>query len=118
MNDAGTSDWSVIWNFSTVDVTSVARFDSSIPTDFVLNQHYPNSFNPSTIFQYGVPERSHVQLTIYDELGKLIAQLVNGEQESGYYEVTFDASHLPSGVYIYRLKAGKYMASKKLLYLK
>ena len=117
-NAGGTSDWSMVWNFTTEDVTSVDHFSSGVPTEFILHQNYPNPFNPSTVISYGLPERSHVRLMIYNGLGKLVAQLVDREQEGGFFEITFDASHLPSGVYIYRLQAGEYMKSKKLLYIK
>jgi hypothetical protein len=117
-NAGGTSVWSDTWCFTILEITSVAGYGNEIPTEFVLNQNYPNPFNPSTIIRYGLPERSYVKIIVYDALGKLVTQLVDDEQDNGFYEVTFDASHLPSGVYIYRLQAGEYVESKKLLLLK
>ena len=90
----------------------------NLPDQFVLYQNYPNPFNPTTTIVYDVPKRSMVTLVMYDVLGRRVETLVNGEKQPGHYEVTFDAFRLPSGVYIYRLQAGNYGDTKKLLYLK
>jgi hypothetical protein len=118
LNDSGASAWSEEWSFTTYDVTSVARYSGNIPTEYILYQNYPNPFNPSTIIRYGLPDRCHVRLTVYNSLGQTVLRLVDEELEAGYYEVIFDASHLPSGVYIYRLQSGEFVHSKKTLYLK
>ena len=75
----------------------------------VLYQNFPNPFNPSTTIQFSVPERVNVKLTVYNMLGQKIARLVEGEVSRGVHEVTFDASYLTSGAYIYRLQAGEYV---------
>lgn len=111
------SDWSEMWSFTVGEVTSVL-VDLGVPTEYSLFQNYPNPFNPSTTIRYGLPERSHVTLTVYNALGQKITTLVNEEKEASYYEVTFNASNLPSGVYIYQLRAGVYMDTKKFLYLR
>ena len=80
-----------------------------------LGQNYPNPFNPSTTIRYGLPNRSHVTLTVFNTLGQQVAQLVNGDMEAGYHEVKFDASKLASGVYLYRMQAGSYVETRKLL---
>jgi hypothetical protein len=94
--------------------TEVPRF-SELPSKSWLEQNYPNPFNPTTTIRYGLPERSHVSLVVYNTLGQQVAQLVNGEVEAGYHEVKFDAAGLPSGVYLYRLQADGYVEAKKLL---
>ncbi len=85
------------------------------PAYFVLEQNYPNPFNPSTTIRYGLPQRSAVQLVVYNTLGQQIATLVQEETEAGYHEVKFDGSGLSSGVYFYRLTAGSYIQTRKLL---
>ena len=87
-------------------------------TDYKLNQNYPNPFNPSTSIQYTVSNLQFVSLKVYDVLGKEIVALVNEQKQPGTYAVSFDASHLPSGVYLYRLTAGKYSKTMKMIYLK
>ncbi len=88
------------------------------PAEFALRQNFPNPFNPSTIIGYDLPARSRVLMTVFNTLGQHVAALQNGEQEAGYHEVKFDASGLPSGMYFYRLQAGDYVATKKLLLLR
>jgi formylglycine-generating enzyme required for sulfatase activity len=95
-----------------------ARDFDAVPSDFYLGQNYPNPFNPSTTIRYGLPTRSHVTLTVFNTLGQEVAQLVNGDLEAGYHEVRFDASGLSSGVYFYRLQAGTYVETRKLLLLR
>jgi hypothetical protein len=88
------------------------------PTKFALNQNYPNPFNASTVISYQLPVVSHVNLAVYDVAGRQVAELVNGWREAGRHEVTFDASGLPSGVYIYWLESGEYTASGKMVLMK
>jgi hypothetical protein len=89
-----------------------------IPTEYVLYQSYPNPFNPSTVIRYGLPRRAEVRLVVYNMLGQQVANLAQGEQEAGYYEVRFEATGLASGVYVYRLKAGDFIQTRKLLLLR
>jgi hypothetical protein len=97
-------------------VTSAAGTPALLtPREPVLQQNYPNPFNPSTTIRYGVPVRSHVSLTVFNALGQQVAVLQNGEMEAGYHEVRFDASDLSSGVYFYRIAAGTYVETKRLL---
>jgi hypothetical protein len=88
------------------------------PEAFCLNQNYPNPFNSSTTIRYGLPERSHVMLTVFNTLGQRVAMLVEGEMEAGYHDVTLDASHLASGVYLYQLRAGAVVQTRKLVILR
>jgi hypothetical protein len=96
----------------------VEKYETLIPVGYALQQNYPNPFNPLTRIQYAISSRQFVKLTIYDVLGEEIATLVNEEKPVGRYEVEFDASTLPSGVYFYQLKAGKFIQTKKMILLK
>jgi len=87
----------------------------SFPNDFVLNQNYPNPFNPSTIISFSIPNEEFVSLRVFNSLGEEIAELLNETKPMGNYSVTFDASELTSGVYFYRLQAGEFSTTKKLL---
>jgi hypothetical protein len=91
---------------------------SSKPVSFTLAQNYPNPFNPATTIRYTLPHRSQVLLAVYNTLGQRVAALVQGQEEAGSYEVKFDGSNLASGVYFYRLQAGTYVETKKLLLLR
>jgi photosystem II stability/assembly factor-like uncharacterized protein len=88
------------------------------PRSLTLSQNYPNPFNPSTTIRYGLPARSHVSLTVFNTLGQKVATLQNAERDPGYHEVRFDGANIPSGVYFYRLQAGSYTETKKLLLLR
>jgi hypothetical protein len=115
---AGT-DGSGVWRRPLSEmVTFVAPSISDLPHTFLLNQNYPNPFNPSTNIRYGLPHKSGVQLTVFNTLGQRVTQLVSGEQEAGYHEVHFDASGLSSGVYFYRLQAGTFVETRKLILLR
>jgi hypothetical protein len=100
-------------------VTPVRDHDGHIAlTDFRLYQNYPNPFNPSTHIRYDIPHESHVRLTVYNMLGQQVAALVNEEHKPGTYDITLNVSHLPSGLYIYRLHAGDFIETKSFLFLK
>ena len=85
------------------------------PIAFCLMQNYPNPFNPSTTIRYGLLKSQQVSLTVFNTLGQQVAVLQNGEQDAGYHEVKFDGNKLASGVYLYRMQAGSYVETKKLL---
>ena len=105
-------------DFSLTDPAGMNNTNQNVPIDFNLVQNYPNPFNPSTIIRYGLPQRSQVLLTIFNTLGQQVATLFQGEQEAGYHEVGFDGSNLASGVYLYRLTAGSFVQTRKLLLLR
>jgi len=83
-----------------------------------LEQNYPNPFNPSTTIRYQLPVASEVKLEVYDVLGKKIATLVNERQSAGSYQVVWNASGLSSGTYFYRLQAGTFTQTKKMILVK
>jgi hypothetical protein len=91
---------------------------SEIPTTFALYQNYPNPFNPSTTISYDLPERARVKLSVYNILGQEVATLVNAEQEPGRYDVKFDASGLPSGIYFYTLQTPYFTKTNKMVLVK
>ncbi len=92
--------------------------NESQPEEFILFPPNPNPFNPTTTFRMELPVASRVNLAIYDIRGSLIAYIVDSWKPAGYHQITFDGSELPSGVYIYRLTAGDYQASGKMVLLK
>ena len=98
-------------------LTSVAAAIGS-PHTFVLQQNYPNPFNPSTNVEFSLPSSSQVRLTVYNMLGQEVATLVNGQMEAGTHTVRFDASRLSSGIYLYRLNAGSFVKTMKMILLK
>ena len=87
-------------------------------TGFILNQNYPNPFNPNTTINYQLSTGSNVTLKVYDILGNLVNTLVNGYKDKGRYKVNFNGSKLSSGVYLYRLVAGRFTDTKKLILMK
>jgi len=99
-------------------LTGIESETSSIPTDYALNQNYPNPFNPSTKIKFNLPSSSNVKLTIYDITGRTVKELVNQDLAAGVHTVGFNASDLASGTYIYRIQAGSFVQSKKMILLK
>ena len=89
-----------------------------LPVKFVLYQNYPNPFNPTTTIKYSLAKAEHVTLKVYDELGREVKTLVDGNKEAGRYSVDFNGLGLASGVYYYRIKAGNFNEVKKLILLK
>ena len=83
-----------------------------------MYQNYPNPFNPTTTIKFAVPKESNVNLNIYNVLGELVSTLVNEQMKPGYYEYGLDATNLASGVYLYKLQAGSFVETKKMILLK
>jgi len=85
-------------------------------------QNYPNPFNPSTTIEFSIPQTSNVSIEVYNVIGELVASLVNQSLGAGYHRFDFDASNLPSGTYVYQLKAtgqnGTFVDTKKMLLMK
>jgi endoglucanase len=90
----------------------------AVPVEFALHQNYPNPFNPSTTIQFELPKSNDVRLSVFDLLGRELSVLVNERRDAGVYEVKFGAPELSSGVYLYRLQAGDFVQSRKLLLLR
>lgn len=101
-------------NYLIVDVEDI----SQLPVEFGLSQNYPNPFNPTTVIEFTLPKSSFVSMKVFDQLGREVANVVNEVKSTGKHKVNFDASALPSGVYIYRVKAGDYFSAKKMLLIK
>ncbi|MBK7104558.1 MAG: T9SS type A sorting domain-containing protein [Ignavibacteriae bacterium] len=89
-----------------------------LPKQYSLSQNYPNPFNPLTTINYQLPKDGHVTLKIYDMLGKEVITLVNEFKTSGKYNIKFDGSNLSSGVYFYKIEAGNFSDTKKLILMK
>ena len=94
------------------------NLSSLVPEEYSISQNYPNPFNPSTKIKYQIPELSFVTLKVYDVLGSEVAVLVNEEKPVGTYELNWNAANLPSGVYFYRLQAGDFVQTRKMIFLK
>ena len=92
--------------------------NGQLPKEFALAQNYPNPFNPTTTIKYDLPTDGHVNLSLFDVLGQRIATLVDADQKAGYISVDWNASHVSSGIYFYRLEAGRFVQTRKLLLLR
>jgi hypothetical protein len=103
----------VAYSYSVAPKTTSVQTAAAIPEAFKLEQNYPNPFNPSTLIRYSIPHSGSVNLSVYDVLGRTVAQLVSEVQSAGSYEVRFDAKDLPSGMYIYRLMCPGFAVTKK-----
>ncbi len=103
----------------TIDIiTSVEDVNFDIPTEFNLEQNFPNPFNPSTVLKYSVPETAPVSIKVYDVAGQEVVVLVNEVKQPGTYELEFNAENLSSGVYIFRMMAGNFIQVKKMSLIK
>ena len=102
----------------TVDYSNIVEVVKDKPTTFELAQNYPNPFNPTTTINYQLPTNALVTLKVYDVVGREVATLVNARQEAGRYDINFNATSLSSGVYFYRLQAGSFVETKKMMLVK
>jgi hypothetical protein len=108
-------DKNVIVNLSS---TGISDNESSQPTDYSLSQNYPNPFNPSTAISYSLPISGHITLKVFNILGNEVTTLVNEDKAAGKYNIKFEASNLPSGIYFYKIQTGSFSETKKMILLK
>jgi hypothetical protein len=103
--------------------SNLGKFNINVPLEFSLSQNYPNPFNPTTLVQYSLKENVNVKITVYDILGRIVKTLVNEYQDAGYRSVMWDGtnsggSQVSTGLYIYKIEAGSFIESKKMLLVK
>ncbi|MBI4535074.1 MAG: S8 family peptidase, partial [Ignavibacteriae bacterium] len=99
-------------------LVSVGNGENDLPTSFALKQNYPNPFNPSTVITFTLPVAERVSLQVFDLLGRRVATLIDGDRGAGIHNVEFDASSFSTGIYYYRLNAGSFTETKKMLLVK
>ncbi len=102
----------------TFSYSNEVNVEVELPIEYSLEQNYPNPFNPGTTIKYSIPADGFVKLSVYNLLGEEVANLVNGHQKAGRYEIDFNAGNLASGVYVYRLETPNFISSKKLMLMK
>ena len=111
------------WDFDNQQPAGVEMIDANVPTSFDLQQNYPNPFNPITHFKYNLPKTSQVKVTVYNMMGRKVATLVDKKQSAGTFQVTWDGTdvrgrRVSSGVYFYKLEAGSFNMTRKMLLMK
>ena len=104
--------------FSLTVIVGIDNEIIGIPEEYSLSQNYPNPFNPVTTINFALPMNSEVQLTIYNLRGEVVTRLLDVELKAGYRTVRWDATNIASGIYFYRLRAGNFVKTKKMLLLK
>lgn len=92
--------------------------NGQLPSEYLLSQNFANPFNPFTKIKYSVSQTLRIQIKVYDVLGNEITTLIDEEKPAGSYEITWNALNLPSGVYFYQLKAGGFIETKKMVFIK
>jgi hypothetical protein len=108
----------LVWKTETGGITGINKNAATERPDFILNQNYPNPFNSFTTISFLLPQSKFVELEIFDILGRKITVLVNGIKSAGKHKVEFNGNNLSSGIYFYRLKAGNFIETKKLILIK
>jgi hypothetical protein len=101
-----------------VPVTGIEEGMASLPTGYSLSQNYPNPFNPITAIDYDLPHASDVTLTLYTIMGQKVAVLLDGHQDAGHHRVMLDGTGYANGVYLYRLEAGRFVETKRMVLMK
>lgn len=113
-----TLDQNTVTQSTNTQATSIDGEENSLPGEFALSQNYPNPFNPSTVISYQIPVNTTVRLEVFNMLGQSVALLVNEQKAAGSHTVSFDASALSSGIYIYRLNSAGFNQTKKMMLIK
>ena len=103
---------------SDVTISKLTVSEDQIPETYALEQNYPNPFNPSTTIRFSLPQATQIKINLYNMLGEKVATIAQGTYEAGYHKVTFNASNLPSGTYVYRLESSEFVQVKKMVLLK
>ncbi|MGE5365165.1 MAG: T9SS type A sorting domain-containing protein [Bacteroidota bacterium] len=122
--DAGAPKGKLSYRLKQIDTdgkyeySKTVEIANTVVEKFELAQNYPNPFNPSTKIKFSLPEKSAVSLKVFNSLGQEVSTLVNGEMEAGTHEASFNASGLPSGIYVCKISAGKYSAVRKMMMIK
>jgi hypothetical protein len=113
-----------LYRLKQIDFDGTASFSDEIeiqvsgPTEFALYQNYPNPFNPSTTIKFALPEKTDLELSVYNSLGEKVADVFKGELNEGYYEIEFSAENLSSGIYFYRIESKDFVSVKKMIVMK
>lgn len=100
------------------EYSEIVSVKLDMPIKYKLVQNYPNPFNPSTVIEYAIPEKTNARIFVFNSIGEEVAVLVNQEMNAGYHTVKFNANQLSSGIYFYRITAGEFVATKKMLLIK
>jgi surface protein len=111
------------WEYDWSELCELSIYKAQIPNDFIIHQNYPNPFNPITILRYDLPKDEFVTITVYDMLGRQVKTLINGLQSSGYKSIQWNATNnqsqpVSAGVYLYKIQAGDFVDTKKMILLK
>jgi hypothetical protein len=104
--------------WDTVEPFGITNLNTGVPKSYELHQNYPNPFNPVTKLRFDIPKSGHVSIVLYDVLGNEAARLVDENMSEGFYETEYNAEHLASGVYFYKLESGSYISVKKMILIK
>jgi hypothetical protein len=117
-NASGFGGFSSTWNFRSTLVGILSNVTVIVPTEFKLYNNYPNPFNPATTIKFDIPENTDVKIKVFDMTGKMLRELFNSSLPAGTYETNFDASSFASGIYYFRIEAGKFNETKKMILVK
>ncbi|MCX8011280.1 MAG: T9SS type A sorting domain-containing protein, partial [Ignavibacteria bacterium] len=110
------SDKPVVITNSAVNVVKITPINQNV--NYTLEQNFPNPFNPKTVIKFSIPQKEFVKLKLFNSIGEELMSLVNQELEAGYHQIEFNSTNLPAGIYFYKMSAGKFVQTRKLILLK